>query len=368
MLGHQFYDIDEDNFPLELDPVYGTDMAQRYNVKVAKLAWEIAGILKLLEKNEAEARPAATVESLPAKPTVYLAECSFEQRDAREALDAELRCHGYRVLPDSQLPREESAFVKEVENQLQQSRLSVHLIGGSYGAVPDGPSQKSIAVLQNELATQASHKTGLRRIIWLPDGTVARHTQQELFIRELRSDPEAQFGADLITSDRQESIKGAIHEALLKIQAKPAKSSEHADSERKLIYLICDVRDRRNTLALRRMLLARGFDVQIPIFEGDAATVRQANQDILAQCSGVLIYFGDGGEAWKRSVDSDLRKLLGSRRAGAKLPIRTCIAAPETEAKRELLELDQGDVLNCLEGISEQELLPFLSAMEEGES
>jgi len=284
MLGHQFYDLDEDSTPLELDPAFGAESAQRYNVRVAKLAWEIACTLKLLDKAEVEVHLAVAAEALPAKPTVYLAECSFDQRDAREALDAELRCHGYRVLPDHPLPRDEAAFVEEVEKLLKQSQLSVHLIGKSYGAVPDGESQKSIVVLQNELATQASHNAGLRRIIWLPEGTVAKQPDQEQFIRDVQTDPEAQFGADVITSNQKEAIKGAIHEALQKIEGQPAKAAARpARHERKLVYLICDARDRKNTLDLRRLLLAKGFDVEIPLFEGDSATVRQANQDMLAQ-------------------------------------------------------------------------------------
>ena len=183
----------------------------------------------------------------------------------------------------------------------------------------------------------------------------------------MQTDPEAQFGADVITSNQKEAIKGAIHEALQKIEGQPAKAAARpARHERKLVYLICDARDRKNTLDLRRLLLAKGFDVEIPLFEGDSATVRQANQDMLAQCSAVLVFYGDGGEAWKRSVDSELRKFLGGRQ-GPALPIQTCLAGPETDAKRDLLDLEEGELLNCLTGISEQAILPFLQALEGGD-
>src|SRR5579862_1446606 len=44
VLGHQFYDVSEDNIPIELDPIFGAEMASKFHVKIAKLAWEIAQI------------------------------------------------------------------------------------------------------------------------------------------------------------------------------------------------------------------------------------------------------------------------------------------------------------------------------------
>lgn len=364
MTGYQFYLLDENNAPLELDPAYGTEMAQKYNVRVAKLAWEIAQLLKLLAKSGSERQP-ATGDAPPSRPTIYLAECSYDQRDAREALDAELKCHGYRVLPDRQLAREESAYAAQVAGLLKQSQLSIHLVGGTPGAVPDGPSGKSIVVLQNELAIRRSRESGLRRIIWLPEGTISKQPEQSAFIHLLQTDVEAQFGADVIASGEEEAIKGAIHAALQRLQGNPAATSARSDRHgRKLVYLICDEKDRKSTIPLRKFLGSRGFDVEIPVFEGGAATLRQASQDLLLQCSGVLVFYGEGGEAWKQSVDSEVRKFRGSRDAPSQFPVYTYLAGPETEAKLDLVELGESNLLNCLTGFSEPAVLPFLQAFE----
>ena len=359
LLGYQFYHLDEDNTPLELDPAYGAEMAQKYNVRMAKLAWEIAQILKLMAKTGSACPPVAETQS--SRPVVYLAECSYDQRDARDAIDAELKCHGYRVLPDNQLARDEATYVAQVTELLEKCSLSVHLIGNNYGAVPDGPSQKSIVVLQNELAMQLSRKRGLRRIIWLPDGTTSKHQEHSDFILQLQTNPEAQFGADLITSTQREIIKGAIHAALQKLQGTPASA---ARSAQKMIYLICDERDRKSTIPLRKFLVSRGYEVELPVFEGDAATVRQANQDLVQQSAGVLVFYGEGGDAWKRSIDSELRKFSGTRDAATPFPVFTCLAAPETNAKRDLVDMEEPDLLNCLGGFSEEAIQPFLRALE----
>ncbi|HEX3231312.1 MAG TPA: TIR domain-containing protein, partial [Pyrinomonadaceae bacterium] len=145
VLGYEFFTI-EDGAPLELDSAYGEKFAQDYNRKVGKLAWDVSQLLKTMETGAANNGHG---EQGPAKPTVYLAECSYDRKQTREILEGELRRHGYTVLPDHELPREEAEYSAAVEGLLKRCRLSVHLVGETYGGVPDGPSQKSVVVLQN---------------------------------------------------------------------------------------------------------------------------------------------------------------------------------------------------------------------------
>ncbi len=97
----------------------------------------------------AAAQPVAVADG---KPAVYLAECSFDRRNDREALRTELHMRGYRVLPDLHLPEDEAEYMAEVSRLLAESALAIHLVGNLYGAVRDGPSQESVVELQNELA------------------------------------------------------------------------------------------------------------------------------------------------------------------------------------------------------------------------
>jgi TIR domain-containing protein len=362
LLGYPFYIFDDEHTPLELDPAYGPDMAQKYNLKVAKLAWDISQQIKNLEA--AAPDKTAVTEVVPSKPAIYLAECSWDQRQAREALEAELRLHGYSILPDRQLPRDEAGYVAEVARLLEQSRLSIHLVGASYGAVPDGPTQKSVVVLQNELAVERSKSAGLRRVIWLPEGTESQQPEQLRFIETLHQDAKAQFGADLMICDF-ETLKGAVHATLEKMAkpAPPASPRESAAGGARLVYLICDERDRKATIPLRKFLKGQGLDVQIPVFEGDAAVVRQENQDLLAQCDAVIVFYGAGDESWKRTVDSDLRKMKGYR--GEKpLPAGyTYLAEPATDDKKDLIEMGEPNLVNGLGGFPEAEMQPFLKTL-----
>jgi hypothetical protein len=365
VLGYPFYIFDDEQTPLELDPAYGPDMAQKYNLKMAKLAWDIAQQLKNLEAAVPDEQIVS--ERASSKPAIYLAECSWDQRQAREALEAELQLHGYPILPDRQLPRDEAGYVAEAARLLEQSKLSIHLVGASYGAVPDGPTQKSVVVLQNELAVYRSKSAGLRRVIWLSEKTESQHPEQRGFIETLHKSVEAQFGADLLIGDF-ETLKGAVHSALEKLKKpEPAAAATGASAGgARLVYLLCDQRDRQATRPLRKFLKSQGLDVQIPVFEGDAATVRRNNQELLTQCDAVIVFYGAGDESWKRAMDSDLRKMKGYRGEKPLLAGCTYLAEPATDDKRDLIEMEEPNLMNGLAGFSETEMDSFIKACQEG--
>lgn len=359
LLGYPFYVFDDEHVPLELDPVFGPDMAQKYNLKVAKLAWDITQQLKELEASA----PASTTvtEPVPSKPTIYLAECSWDQRQAREQLEAELRICGHSIVPDRQLSRDETTYIAEVTRLLEQSKLSIHLVGATYGAVPDGPTQKSVVVLQNESAAAQSMSAGLRRVIWIPEGIQSQQLEQQRFIETLHTSADAQFGADLIVGDL-EALKSTIHATLEKLEkSKPPELK----TDGSLVHLICDERDRKSTIPLRRFLKNQGLEVQLPLFEGDAATVRQANQDILTQCDSVIIYYGAGDELWKHTVDSDLRKMRGYRGKKPLLGIYTYLEEPATDDKKDLMEMGEPDLINGLAGLPEQQMQALIKKLKE---
>ncbi len=379
-LGYPFYILDEQQTPLELDAVYGQEYGEKYNLKVAKLAFDIAGLIKQVEKQQVAEQPADATSGM-SKPMVYLAECSYDRREAREALESELKVQGYGVMPETRLPIEEDGYVSEVRKLLERCQLSIHLVGEKYGVVPDGPSDKSVVVLQNELAIARCRQAPLARIIWLPEGTASHSQQQQQFIDALLKDAGLQVGADLITADI-ESLKSVMHAVLKKIEAAAAAAREtaksaaaaasaggtamvqsHAETGRKLVYILCDERDRKATIPLRKLFKQIGIDSQIPAFEGDAATVRQAHQDMLAQCDGLIVFYGAGDEGWKRSVDSDLRKLPAYRGTKLLLANYTYLAEPTTPDKTDLIELEEPNLITGLDGFSESLLDSFLKQL-----
>jgi TIR domain len=348
VLGYEFFAL-EDGTPLELDPAYGDKFGQDYNRKVGKLAWDISQLLKTLETDTDASGKCGDPPATP-KATIYLAECSYDRKETREILVGDLQRHGYTVLPDQQLPQDEADYVAAVERLLARCTLSVHLVGGSYGAVPDGPSQKSVVVMQNELAVQKSKSGALLRVIWLPEGTHSEQAPQQAFIEALHQDAEAQFGADLITGDL-EALKASIHTTLAKLakpEPKPPEAPSTAGECAKLVYLICNEKDRKATVPVRKYLRERGLDISLPAFEGDATAVREAHQQLMSTCNAVILFYGAGDEAWKRTLDNELKKMPGYRAGKPLLASFTFLADPKTGDKEDIIDMGGPGLINGL--------------------
>ena len=359
-LGYEFFII-EDGTPLELDSVYGEKFGQDYNRKVGKLAWDVSQLLKTLLIEEGDN---GHDKDGPAKPTVYLAACSYDRDKAREILEGELKRHGYTVLPDQQLPRDEEEYVAAVERLLKRCKLSIHIVGETYGAVPDGPSQKSEVMLQNELAAKQSKSDQLKRVIWLPEGTRSEQPQQQAFIDALHQNAEAQFGADLITADI-EGVKTAVHAILTKLE-RPEPQLPAASNQTKLIYLVCNEKDRKATVPLRKFCRGLDFEVELPVFEGDATAVREAHQQLLTNADAVILFYGAGDEAWKRTIDNELKKMPGYRR-GKPSVCFTFLADPKTTDKQDLIDMEEPNLIDGFGDFSDTKMTAFVEAMKPGQ-
>src|SRR5215469_15562815 len=68
-LGYPFYVFDEQQTPLELDPAYGEEFTQKYNLKMAKLAFDIAELIRKIDSQSRAGPQAATTAE---RPTIYL--------------------------------------------------------------------------------------------------------------------------------------------------------------------------------------------------------------------------------------------------------------------------------------------------------
>ena len=76
----------------------------------------------------------------------------------------------------------------------------------------------------------------------------------------------------------------------------------------------------------------------MPAFDGLATEVRQANERQVAACDALLLFYGAGDEAWKRTTDSDLQKQRG-RRGAAAAPVFTWLDGPASADKDDLADL-----------------------------
>lgn len=355
MLGYEFFE-DANGTPRELDPAFGDEARQEFLSRISRLAWSLAQTLQQLRALAAPAAEGAADPVTARKPAVFLAYCGRDLNEVREQLATELRMHGHEVLPAQPLPMNEEALVTELGAMLERCAVSVHLVGRSVGPVPDGPSGRSLVMLQNDCAAQRCEHSPLRRIIWLPAGVSGERAEQQAFIDALQRDEAPQRGADLLRGDI-EALKSTVHRALR--PAEPAPTAMAASSALsaataaaglgRVHVLMCDT-DRTASVPLLKRLRAQGLRVSIPVFVGDAAALRKANAELVADCDALILFYGSGDEVWKFHQQSELRKLAALRSA-ASAPSEWLWLAPPLSADKELLQL-LGDT-HLLDGLGE---------------
>ena len=343
---------------------------QEYMNKLDDVVQDMANLIKLFnndEKNTAE------------KKKIYLAETSYDLQIYRDNLVRELEEADFTVLPNKNLPFVVDKFTAEVEGYIDQSILSVHMISTSnYAAQPEGVD-KSIVILQNEIAAKKSEAAGLKRLIWMPPASTNAASsgvlfdRQSAFINELKSNPEFQKGADILVGPLEE-FKLAIFDTIkrIKTEEEEAKKSALAISTGnianggghavKLVYLICDQRDLDTTMPLEDLLTDNGFEILLPLFDGDNAQLRQAHLDNLKICDAVIIYYGAGNYRWVGSMKSDLMRLPAMGRTTPLLEKAIYLAGPADPAK-EKFKSAEGGIINGLNGFEPELLSQFIQTL-----
>ena len=114
---------------------------------------------------------------------------------------------------------------------------------------------------------------------------------------------------------------------------------------------------------MRKWCKQRGFEVALPAFEGDASQVRKTNQQHLASCDAVLLFYGAGDEAWKRTIDNELKKMAGYR-GGKPLPATfTYLAEPRTSDKEDLIDMEEPGLIDGLGGFVEAAMAKSILAV-----
>ncbi|MCW3122013.1 MAG: hypothetical protein JWQ38_1505, partial [Flavipsychrobacter sp.] len=253
--------------------------------------------------------------------------------------------------------------LKDNVNQfMQDSQLSIHLVGNNYGIVPEG-TEKSIVELQNELGAAKSISEHLSRLIWIPENMDPSDERQKIFLQKLNSgNTEAIAGADMIKGSI-EDFKSVVHDKLKSMETAvevPVQQQVQEEHTGKMVYLICDIQDMDSILPLEDFLFANGIEVVLPIFEGDETQIREDHIENLKNCSGVIIFYGNGSEIWLRTKMRDFMKINGYGRTRPLSFKGVYLASPTSPTKQRFRTLE-AEVINGIDQLPENDLKNLLS-------
>ncbi|MBL3655302.1 hypothetical protein [Fulvivirga sediminis] len=277
-------------------------------LNLTDLAYEIAESLNFTERSK-------TINTnLSTGKAIYLAETNQELSIQRNIIKRELLKSGYTVYPEFSLPKEINTFKNTVHDQMEACSVSIHLVGESYGEIPQG-SDKSIIDLQNQIAAEKSTKLKdknlFSRLIWISPYQNDSEDRHKDFIQNIKR--------DLSSADAEileiplEDFKGIIREEFTQQEptSKNLKGTNGIVKNQKSIYLIYDKLDADEVASLKAQLFAEGYELLTPTFEGDIQTQQNLHIHNLIHFDSVIVFQYYVNDQWVKMKLLDLLKSPG---------------------------------------------------------
>lgn len=365
ILGYEFYGIDpHTNRVKEYSPVF-SHTEKGYWEKLDDLANDISVFLEELKASDVSARPQAKSQGGSKHiKNIFLSESSYDTKDVRDSLKRELQDHGYNILPYGQLSLVAPVLKDNVKEFMKESQLAIHLVGNSYGIVPEG-TEKSIVELQNEVGVSESVEDKLSRLIWVPENIDPTDDRQKRFIQKLTDgNKDVITGADMIKGTI-EDFKSVMRDKLKAMEAEEADAAEEPEQGSggdKMVYLICDIQDIDDIKPLEDFFFNNGIEVVLPIFEGDETAIREDHIENLKTCSSAIIFYGNGSELWLRTKMRDFMKVNGYGRTKPLSFKGVYLSGPSSPAKQRFRTLE-AEVINGVDNFPAIELENLLSKL-----
>jgi Domain of unknown function (DUF4062) len=354
LLGYEFFQRDQASgrvreFDHEISPQGEKD--KRYWDKFEDLVWDIQELIKRIESRaQAPAPPTSGA-------TIFLAETTSDLSEERDKVKRELQQYGHLVLPDKPLPWKAPMLREAVRQYLNQSRLSVHLIGEHYGVIPEMETERSIVRLQQEMAIERGDTSEFSRLIWMPPDLQPKDELQRKFVIDLQNSFSSHNGSELLQV-KLEDLKTIIQTKLTQ-KLKPALDVKQQTGAPR-VYLICDQQDVDAAEPLQNHLFDQGCEVTLPLLDGTESEVLNDHKENLLLCDAVLIYQGRASEGWLRMKLRDLIKLPGYGRTSPLAAKAVYIGAPESPSKERFKTLEAEVIKNYGE-FTAAALAPFLA-------
>jgi hypothetical protein len=364
-LGFPFFEEKEGQL-IEYENDRTLDGYEKFLAGVKRLAGAIDKVLRLLKSAH---RPHGK------KQTVFLAETVNALAASRDELKRELIGRGHRVVPDRSLVIDGMFSKAAADQAVGAASLAVHLLGGSYGLIPD-TSEHSIPHLEYALAAN----NGLPQLIWIPPEPAAQKLatpdKKLAALIEQVTHAEAANGRihDVCRTDF-EAFKDVVLDAVAKEQAPISTITEY-----KSVYLLfhSDDIDSDDLKSIRRHLLEAGYPVNPPVFEAPDGELRQIEAQLILDNDATLIYYGSAKDSWIAQKRQFLLSALGSAQRGSQNRRALYLCPPRTKSK----EFTFGDfkggkplpeargfsplfVVGDCEAFSREKLTPLLSWLSE---
>ena len=361
--GHQGYDFSSvrlrEKMIQEKQGSYGHSKSVRTLwLKILDLANDIRHKLAQLEKY--------SQPNFEKSKIIYLAQTTPDLVDIRDEIKRDLKRHGYKIVPNQLIPRDPAQAQKVISQYLAKSITSIHLIGEDYGEV--FADSKSVIDLQNKLAEEQSAKVNsakvkdkFYRIIWINPEATELGERQKRFTDNIKRDIESKQESELLQSPVEE-LKAFIRSSVGKRsedKVAPVKQNHFTSDKKKSVYLIFDRKDYDTSETVKKFLVGHGFDVLVPVFDGDFFELEDLHKNKLIFCDACMVIANNANKNWLTTKLKDIDKIHGFGRIR---PIRAKAVYMAPEYQQEVnLQMNNGTIIINHEGqITDKIMEPFL--------
>jgi hypothetical protein len=110
-------------------------------------------------------------------------------------------------------------------------------------------------------------------------------------------------------------------------------------------------------------LYNQGFEVLLPLFQGNETERRELHKEYLRLCDAMLIYYDHANEFWLNTKLNDMRKAPGY---GRTKPIQasTVLVSGEKTRHKERFRSREAEVIKHFASFSSEVLSPFISRLQ----
>lgn len=293
MSGHPFHDAEEDDaFGEPTDPT-----GKRFHDQLKNLADALYTMLQAFEiaakgfANPGElGKESASSEG---GPCVFISDVSDSLREMQKRVINELQRKGIKIVSKIPPPNKAKAHEEKVNDVLEKSVLSVHLIDGYSGREVEGNPGISYPQKQVELAKGNASA----QLIWAP---------KDLDLKTVEDEGQKEFLAQLESGDRANApydfIRGTpvslVSQILEKIER--LQTATKANGTSQAVLLDTHIKDQIYALELSKFLLENNIQPYINPQEDDPNKNMDALEARLKEVSMLMVLFGSVNENWGR--------------------------------------------------------------------
>ena len=281
--------------------------SEQFNVQMRNLIEAIAGILNKIPKSISN----ASIETTDNRPKIFIADTSDSQQIFRKRLINEFGDNAI-ILPALPPPYEAKEHQQSLQQSLDESSLSIHLLDQWPGRQVDGLEEDlSFPRIQADTATSTQQPS----LIWVPDSLSPQDIEDEqhaIWLKQLETGSRNRSGFQFVRSNRQSFIE-QIKQLIDDLQANQSSTTKASN------FLIdTHQKDQLFAFQLGTLLAEKEIKVDFNQESNDPIKSLENFEHAVKEVPNLIIMFGSVTPTWlKERIKTTIKIIANQLQTGS---------------------------------------------------